>query len=56
MYSIIKMPSNCGPGPYSRLAHLEVNNMISVPMKAASKKPDANPIYEMHFDFNFHLL
>jgi hypothetical protein len=56
MISIVKMPRDCGPSPYARLAHLKINNAISLPEDIKSSKPVENPIYELHFDFNFHLL
>lgn len=54
--SIVKMPSNCGPGPYARLVHLEINNTLPIPDSHLALKPEGNPVYELHFDYNFHLL
>jgi hypothetical protein len=54
-HSVVKMPSGCG-GPYARLAHLEPNENLTLPQYHADIKPSGNPVYEMHFDYNFHLL
>ncbi|KAF8966666.1 hypothetical protein BDZ97DRAFT_1807457 [Flammula alnicola] len=53
--TIVKMPPGCG-GSFARLAHLEINTDLTVPGEYASRKPNANPVYEMHFDYSFHLL
>lgn len=47
------MPTTCGAGPYARLALLVVNNSLTLPPSLAATKPVDNPIYEMHFDFDF---
>uniref|UniRef100_A0A8H7XJL8 Chitinase n=1 Tax=Psilocybe cubensis TaxID=181762 RepID=A0A8H7XJL8_PSICU len=53
--TIVKMPPGCG-GTFARLAHLEINPDMTVPDTHAGRKPEANPVYEMHFDYNFHLI
>ena len=53
LYSVVKMPTTCGAGPYARLALLVVNNSLTLPPSLAATKPVDNPIYEMHFDFDF---
>jgi hypothetical protein len=54
--SIVKMPKTCGPSPYARLAQLEVSTTRTLPDQIATTLPAGNPVYELHFDFNFHLL
>ncbi|KAI0916647.1 hypothetical protein AcW1_010187 [Taiwanofungus camphoratus] len=54
--TIVKMPSTCGGSPYARVALLEINNHIALPSSLAALKPESNPVYEFHFDYNFHLL
>ena len=52
---VVKMPSGCG-GPYARLAVLRVNDSLPVSASMLSQKPAENPVYEMHFDYDFSRL
>ncbi|KAJ3559303.1 hypothetical protein NM688_g429 [Phlebia brevispora] len=54
--TVVKMPSTCGAGPYARLALLQVNNSLTLSPSLSALKPAENPIYEMHFDYEFNRL
>ncbi|KAJ3559300.1 hypothetical protein NM688_g427 [Phlebia brevispora] len=54
--TVVKMPSTCGAGPYARLALLQVNNSLALSPSLSALKPAENPIYEMHFDYEFNRL
>ncbi|KAJ6523143.1 hypothetical protein DFH09DRAFT_1421136, partial [Mycena vulgaris] len=53
-HTIVKMPQNCGRGPYARIAgldlHLDQNILSSYHQ---SKKPADEPVYLLRFDYNF---
>ncbi|KAJ7155607.1 glycosyl hydrolases family 18-domain-containing protein [Mycena filopes] len=52
--TIVKMPANCGRGPYARVAsftpHPDQNILSSFHQ---SNKPAAEPVYSLQFDYNF---
>lgn len=52
-HTIVKMPSNCGRGPYARVASLAVHPDQSIlsPFHA-SRKPDTEPVYLLKFDYS----
>ncbi|CCM00583.1 uncharacterized protein FIBRA_02619 [Fibroporia radiculosa] len=54
--TVVKMPTTCGAGPYARLAVLKINNELTLSSTLSALKPANNPIYEMHFDYEFNRL
>ncbi|KAJ7155586.1 hypothetical protein C8R46DRAFT_1196404 [Mycena filopes] len=52
--TIVKMPQNCGRGPYARVASLTPHpdqNVLS--SFHQSNKPPAEPVYSLQFDYDF---
>ncbi|KAJ6608966.1 hypothetical protein B0H10DRAFT_2066126 [Mycena sp. CBHHK59/15] len=53
-HTIVKMPQNCGRGPYARIASLTPHpNQDSLSSYHQSKKPSNEPVYLLQFDYNF---
>ncbi|KAJ7642191.1 hypothetical protein FB45DRAFT_1054475 [Roridomyces roridus] len=54
--TIVRMPSTCGPGPYARIASLNVHpNPSTLGLSAAqmAQKPTNEPVFLLTFDFDF---
>ncbi|KAJ7864454.1 hypothetical protein B0H14DRAFT_2736332 [Mycena olivaceomarginata] len=53
-HTIVKMPDNCGRGPYARIASLtpHPNQDILSPYHQ-SQKPSTEQVYSLKFDYNF---
>ncbi|KAK7039901.1 hypothetical protein R3P38DRAFT_2902374 [Favolaschia claudopus] len=53
-HTIVKMPSNCGRGPFARVASLTVHPDQNILSKYhQSQKPASEPVYLLNFDYNF---
>ncbi|KAJ7488142.1 hypothetical protein FB451DRAFT_1226548 [Mycena latifolia] len=53
-HTIVKMPQNCGRGPYARVASLTLHpNQNILSSYHQSKKPTDEPVYLLKFDYNF---
>ena len=53
-HTIVKMPRNCGKGPYAHIDSLEVHpNQNILPAYHASVKPLSEALYLLHVDYNF---
>lgn len=52
--TIVKMPSNCGKGPYARIVELDIHpNQSALLPQHDAMKPPSEPVYLLHFDYNF---
>ncbi|KAJ6579226.1 hypothetical protein DFH09DRAFT_1447553 [Mycena vulgaris] len=55
--TIVKMPQNCGRGPYARIASLAPHpNQDILSSFRQSKKPADEPVYLLKFDYNFAVI
>jgi hypothetical protein len=56
-HTIVRMPTNCGKGPYARVAsltpHPDQNALIAYHQ---AKKPPTEPVYLLKFDYNFDVI
>jgi hypothetical protein len=52
-HTIVKMPQNCGRGPYARIASLTPHsNQDILSHYHQSKKPATEKVYELQFDYS----
>ncbi|KAF7339147.1 hypothetical protein MVEN_01991600 [Mycena venus] len=56
-HTIVKVPQNCGRGPYARIASLDIHPDQGVLSSYhQSKKPADEPVYLLKFDYDFAVI